>query len=234
MNHQNFFATNLTSNVNAGDTTTPLNSIPSVDAPFYLTFDATGINGNSEVVLCTSKSATNVNHAALAYAHTTAEEVRMSVVAEEMNNLSTLQTQTNGVWVDWTPTWTNLTVGNGTVVAKYTQIGKTVHYYVKVTFGSTTSIAGSVNVSLPVTNILTTSSSDPEIGQILFRDASISYSARGVMRVVDGNTGIISVMLISSIAAAPQYVTIQGISATVPFTWTTSDVIAIQGTYEAA
>jgi hypothetical protein len=111
MNHQNFFATNLTSNVNAGDTTTPLNSIPSVDAPLYLTFDATGINGNSEVVLCTSKTATNVNHAALAYAHTTAEEVRMSVVAEEMNsigtqltNLTTPTTQVDGAWITWTPT----------------------------------------------------------------------------------------------------------------------------------
>jgi len=85
INHQNNFGTNLTSNTTAGDTTSPLNSIPTVDAPFYIAFDATNLNGNYEVLLCTSKTATNVNHAATANAHTTAEEVRMVVPAIEMD-----------------------------------------------------------------------------------------------------------------------------------------------------
>jgi len=85
--HQNNFATNLTSNILAGATTAPLNSIPSVAVDFYLALDATNINNKYEVVLCTSKNATNVNFAACTYAHTTAEEVRMVVPAEEMDNL---------------------------------------------------------------------------------------------------------------------------------------------------
>ena len=84
--HQNNFGTNLTSNQTAGVTTTPLNSIPSVAAPFYLAFDATSLNSKYEPVYVTSKTATHVNHAATTYAHTTAEEVRMVVPAAELDN----------------------------------------------------------------------------------------------------------------------------------------------------
>lgn len=86
--HQNNFATNLTSNQVAGVTTTPLNSIPSIAAPFYLAFDAKNINGKYEVVDITSKTATNVLHAATTYEHTTAEEVRMVVPAVELDAFS--------------------------------------------------------------------------------------------------------------------------------------------------
>jgi len=86
INHQNFFATNPTSNILAGATTSPLNSIPTIDAPFYLTFGANG-TGTPEVAYITSKTATNVNHAALAYAHTTAEEVRCTTNAGEMDKV---------------------------------------------------------------------------------------------------------------------------------------------------
>ena len=88
INHQNNFATNLTSNQIAGVTTTPLNSIPSVAAPFYIALVATNTNGTYEVVLVTSKTATNINHAATTYAHTTAEEVRMVLPAAEIDDLS--------------------------------------------------------------------------------------------------------------------------------------------------
>ena len=91
MNYENNFATNLTSNQLAAVTTTPLNSIPTVDAPFYLAFDATNVNGKYEVVYCTGKTATNVNHAATAYEHTTAEEVRMIVPASYLNSIQNLQ-----------------------------------------------------------------------------------------------------------------------------------------------
>ena len=92
--HQNNFATNLTSNQTSGVTTTPLNSIPSVAAPFYIALDATNINGKYEIVFVTSKTATNINHAATTYAHTTAEEVRMVLPAAELDKPS------NGVWDD--------------------------------------------------------------------------------------------------------------------------------------
>jgi hypothetical protein len=83
--HQDNFATNLTSNTTAGVTTSPINSIPTVDAPYYLAFDATNINSHYEVRKITSDTATNVNHAATTYDHTTAEEVRMILSSVELN-----------------------------------------------------------------------------------------------------------------------------------------------------
>jgi len=48
-------------------------------------FDATNINGHYERKLITSKTATNILHSALAYDHTTAEEVRIVNPAEEFD-----------------------------------------------------------------------------------------------------------------------------------------------------
>lgn len=94
INHQNNFGTNLTSGTSASDTTSPLNSIPSVAAPFYLAFDATNINAHYEVKLITSKTATNVLHSALSFDHTTAEEVRMVLPAAEQDRITGAATDT--------------------------------------------------------------------------------------------------------------------------------------------
>lgn len=87
INHINNAGTNLTSNQPSGVTTTPINSVPSISAPFYAVLDATNVNGHYEVVLVTGKTATNINHAATSYAHTTAEEVRFALVAAEADAL---------------------------------------------------------------------------------------------------------------------------------------------------
>lgn len=86
--HVNNGGTNLTSNQIAGVTTTPVNAVPSISVPFYAAFDATNANGHYEEVLITGKTSTNLNHAATAYAHTTAEEVRFPFVATEADAIS--------------------------------------------------------------------------------------------------------------------------------------------------
>jgi len=86
--HQNAFSTKVTSDQIAGVTTTPLNALPSVAAPFTIALDATNLNGKYEVVEISSKTATNINHPATLYAHTTAEEVRMVVGATEMDEIA--------------------------------------------------------------------------------------------------------------------------------------------------
>ena len=86
--HQNHFATNVTTNQSAGVTTTPLNSIPSCNNPYYIALDATNVNGHFEIVDVTSDTATNINHAATTYAHSTDEEVRVVSPADELDDLS--------------------------------------------------------------------------------------------------------------------------------------------------
>lgn len=57
----------------------------------------------------------------------------------------------HGAWASWTPTWTNLTVGNGTVTAKYAQVGKTIRARIHLVCGTTTSKSGEVSFTLPTT-----------------------------------------------------------------------------------
>lgn len=84
-NHLDNLGTNLTSGTNASDTTSPVNTVPSIAAPFWVAFDATNINGSYERKLITSKTATNILHSALSFDHTTAEEVRVVNPAEEFD-----------------------------------------------------------------------------------------------------------------------------------------------------
>lgn len=121
--HTNNSGTNLTSNTLAGATTSPVNAVPAISTPFYAVFDATNINGHYEEVEITGKTATNINHAATTYAHTTAEEVRFPFVATEADEFSA---KLNGATAipgvagadGWTPvsdTWTYASASTITV-----------------------------------------------------------------------------------------------------------------------
>lgn len=124
--HQNNFGTNLTSGTTAGDTTSPLNSIPTVDAPYYLAFDATNLNSHYEVVKVTSDTATNVNHAATTYNHTTAEEVRMVMPAEELNPTITTDSDGATVTFDLSTSLHQVTLaGNRTLALNNETVGQT-------------------------------------------------------------------------------------------------------------
>lgn len=66
-----------------------------------------------------------------------------------------------GVWTNYTVSWTaasvNPTLGNGTILARYTQIGKTIHYSGVINCGSTTNGGtGTWSVSLPATAVTLT------------------------------------------------------------------------------
>lgn len=133
-----------------------------------------------------------------------------------------------GVWTDWTPTWTNLTVGNATVVARFVRIGNLVKFQIALTFGSTTSISGNVIFTLPATALATAMLDNSPLGVTTFLDSgtdsifgytSYHSTTQGKVLVAD-NTGTYPVQTI--------------LSSTVPFTWTTSDEIRIEGSYEAS
>lgn len=124
--HQNNFATNLTTGTSAGATTSPINSIPTVDAPYYLAFDASNINGSFEVLKVTSDTATNVNHSATSYDHTTSEEVRMVLPAEELN--PTITTDADGATITFDLSTSLHTVtlgGNRTLALSNETVGQT-------------------------------------------------------------------------------------------------------------
>jgi len=115
------------------------------------------------------------------------------------------------------------------MVASYSQIGKTVHYKVCITFGTTTSIGGSYpTVGLPVTAV-TSSGGFAGQANYLYRDTGTQVYYGHATIVSAGTNTALSLMNASS-----SYPNEVGISATVPVTWGNTDIFYITGTYEAA
>jgi hypothetical protein len=121
----------------------------------------------------------------------------------------------------YTPTFTNLTVGDGTLAARYKITNDIVDVFLNFTFGGTSSIAGAVSFTLPIAS-------------------SASYSVTSapgtILRLFDatGSTwvGMFSTITASGTTLAIGYPTVSGtglitsaLSSTAPFTWTTSDII---------
>ena len=127
-------------------------------------------------------------------------------------------------WTAWTPSWGNLSVGNGTLVARYTRIGKTVLFEVKLTFGSTTSISGTVTFSFPVTAYFTASLI---LGACRLSNTGTA-STDGKVILSSNTTGTLYVNNTDS-----AYLGITALSSSVPHTWAETDVIGFTGFYEA-
>ena len=131
-------------------------------------------------------------------------------------------------WESYTPTFVNITVGNGVLVARYSRINKNVTVQMKFTLGSTSVIGagGAISMSLPVTSAT----------------AQYAYAASflGIASMVDVSpfTNYPGwVLAASSTTVAFGYMTsfrYQEMFGTGPFTWTTNDVFTCSFTYEAA
>jgi len=133
----------------------------------------------------------------------------------------------SGVWSAWSPTLTNITVGNGTLVTRYMQIGKTIHFKVVLTWGSTTSFAGIPQFTFPVTPESTSVITNTTIGAGLAYDSSAGASGYfGLETLLTSATQFSG--LTTSIGGASR------VNATIPFTWATGDILSLEGTYEAA
>jgi len=127
-----------------------------------------------------------------------------------------------GEWKSWTPTMTNGAVGNGTLTAKYSQIGKVVALKIQLALGSTSSIGTTPTFTVPVT----ATSTNGEYINTLIADADGG--------VFTGLALVINTTVTPYVDnTAGTYATRTGITASVPMTWTTNDNLLIDGIYEA-
>ena len=129
----------------------------------------------------------------------------------------------NWAYTAFTPTWNNFTPGNGTVVARYTQIGKIVNFSVIFTLGTTSVMGTTPQIVLPVTKSANLSGSIP-IGLARLNQTGTAIYVGQLMA-----SGTFSVINASGTYGAENF-----LSATVPFTWASTHVIYLSGTYEAA
>jgi len=156
-------------------------------------------------------------------------QAKIATDAIDNTRLDTTAGQPGGAWADWTPT-VSLT-GGATTYAKYTQIGKTVHFRFKYTL--TGALGGTPTITLPTTlNTDYTDSVDGVLAVVQLVDTGTA-NYTGFLRVVDDTAKTVSIRAMN---AAGTYVATNAssLSATVPHTWANTDVIQISGTYEAA
>jgi hypothetical protein len=133
-------------------------------------------------------------------------------------------TKWTGIWQAYTPTLTNITIGNGTTEGRYRQLGNTVDVVCKITFGTSTTISSFGGISLPVnakyTSVMIGSNSYIDSGTTYYTGPNFMSGANSVWFGVDN--------------ASTTYNNINTIGASTPFTWGSTDVIFATLSYEVA
>ncbi|MCZ7413033.1 hypothetical protein [Streptomyces sp. WMMC897] len=144
-------------------------------------------------------------------------------------------------WSDWTPTWSTTTgantpsFGNALVTARYAQSALTVHWWIDIAFGSTTSFGGGGTgdnwlFSLPVT----AAGSQDICGFGSAEDASNVSGSRLPVRVRCFDANHFNLDTAGGRQDGTALANTGAIDALTPWTWASGDDIWIQGTYEAA
>lgn len=191
-------------------------------------------DGNDNELIKFSQTASAVNEITVKNA-ATGNPARIEATGNDTNiglNFVTKGTgehQLNGVafsgaWTSWTPTWANASVGNGSVDAKYKQIGKTVHFRLVFILGSTSTIGTGPTFTLPVTSA--SYNSIFEIGSGKLFDTSANGNYRAGVKANSTTIGGLEHWDLNNNTLS--------ITSTSPMTWGNGDAILVSGTYEAA
>jgi len=127
-------------------------------------------------------------------------------------------------WQSWTPTLTNLTLGNGSSVGTYIQIGKTVFFKWIFAIGTTSAVGTAPTISLPVTSVATPDVTFP-LGTCIYDN--------------NGGSGFNGLFMWASTTTTALYTldtsnNFTAYSATNPTAYASGHKIYGQGVYEAA
>lgn len=132
-------------------------------------------------------------------------------------------------WAAWTPTLANLTLGNGTVTARYVRAGNTIVYRFKFKLGSTSAVGVAPTFTLPVAPAADyVSQEDNSLGVVSILDSGAALYTGG-LRFDGGST-----VQVFAVGAGGTYAGPVQITSLIPMTWAVSDCIVVNGTYEAA
>lgn len=158
-----------------------------------------------------------------------AQTLTNKTISGSSNTLSAIPVSalTGSNWSAWTPTWTGLTIGNATVEARYSNIGKVVSFELRVVFGTTTALTTTTTqFTLPAT-------AATGVARRQFNGFWVTYGGAANVPIVADT--------ISSATAATVYwrdsltsISAFNSSTTSGFYWGSGNVILISGTYEAA
>lgn len=136
--------------------------------------------------------------------------------------------QLNGIGENttFTPTLQGITLGNGTVTASYTRSQKQIHLQCIIVFGSTTSVTGTIGITLPVTG--TSAEVNCAIGNARILDNGTGYFAGHMYLAAT------TVTYLTALGVAGTYATDVFSSSTIPMTWAVNDQLGFSINYTAA
>jgi hypothetical protein len=124
-------------------------------------------------------------------------------------------------WQTYTPTYTNFTPGNGTVIARYQKVGNLINVFFRITWGSTTSTGNYPIIGYPSTPANTVYFS----GDCTLRDVGTTDY---IGRVLLDNSGL----LFCTEYTGGNWNVLGVVTATDPTTWVTGDIWTLSATYE--
>jgi hypothetical protein len=132
---------------------------------------------------------------------------------------------TRGAWRSYTPTigGSGAALGNGTIVGQWTRIGRTIHWYVTLTRGSTTTYGSGIQLGLPVASVNDTRKGVSAVQGQLLRTGVNWYALTGLT-----TTAVVLPYLIGTSGA------FTAVTDTVPSAGAAGDTLEMYGTYQAA
>lgn len=158
---------------------------------------------------------------------TPASGVMTNVTGLPNAGLATGAGQPGGAWTTFTPSLVN--VSGGTLnFAKYTQVGKTIHFRIKYTMAGA-GVAAGVTFTPPATLNSDYAGADVIEGVVSSYDISALTGYSGVIKVI--STTSLEARTTHTDGPRANY---EAMSTTNPITWAVNDVLTINGTYEAA
>jgi len=135
-----------------------------------------------------------------------------------------------GTYTAYTPTFVNVTAGNGTTSGAYCRVNSFVHYYGSFTLGSTSAVTGSISIVLPININADVAVGVSTIGIMNLQDTSANTTYQGIARYnASSNSCFAGVLRTDGTFGAWQ-----GPNATNPMTWATGDSINFYLYYRAA
>ncbi len=131
---------------------------------------------------------------------------------------------------NWTPTYNNLTVGNGTVVARFKDFDDWIACYYSLKFGTTTAITGTgPTISTPVNAHSNYGTSSENVVGPAFLENAGSAELTGMVRLASA-----TVFRVGAHAVSGTDIKLDDLATGVPFTWGTGDVLAFTAGFEPA